>query len=537
MRYWRHVGIAVALTVLTSGVMPASAGAAAHPTMVTADILGSLGGLAGGVFSGIGHAVLGAFSWTIGLASKFILTTVAALVHMLIPHSWITKGLQVMRWLVAVPDYAGQITTPGGGHTYGFAGINALRDVFTWLGVAAAPLTLLYATARALIGDGDPVGIPVLRMLATAVVIVSYPYWWSQAAALADQVTNAILSVPAVAAGLQRLMEYAVGGVALGGWQLIDLGLMGATGLALLALIFLKVVVVLLGALLYATGPVMIGLVPTRAGSGLARAWASAAVMLLGLGIAWASVFAVGAVLIGDSATAGPLIAGNSSFGSLVGGLLLAVAGVASLWICLKVAKEASALLRMQLSGLLLFAGGGRSATTAGAAAGAARTTGASLRAYGSRLSTAAGAAGSELALAGAGGAGLVAAGRAARGVGRHGLVGTAAVGATRGATRFAPAGGRLMERSRAGAIAVRMARAGTASWTAAAAPAATPHPPRPGSPQRGGQHDDRPHPRGGRPRRVRAMGPRGARRAGCAPSGPGDAEQSRQPPRDLAAR
>ena len=81
-----------------------------------------------------------------------------------------------------------------------------------------------------MIGDGDPIGIPVLRMLATAVAIVSYPYWWSQAAALADQVTNAILSVPAVAAGLYRLMDYAVAGVALGGWQLIDLGLMGATG-------------------------------------------------------------------------------------------------------------------------------------------------------------------------------------------------------------------------------------------------------------------------------------------------------------------
>ena len=265
--------------------------------------------------------------------------------------------------------------------------------MFTWLGVAAAPLALVYATARALIGDGDPIGIPVLRMLATGVVIVSYPYWWSQAAALADQVTNAILSVPAVAAGLQRLMEYAVGGVALGGWQLIDLGLMGATGLALLALIFLKVVVVLLGALLYATGPVMIGLVPTRAGSGLARAWASAAVMLLGLGIAWASVFAVGAVLIGDSATAGPLIAGNSSFGSLVGGLLLAVAGVASLWICLKVAREASALLRMQLAGLLAVhrRRHGRPPRRA-QSTGAARTTGASLRAYGSRLSGAAGA-------------------------------------------------------------------------------------------------------------------------------------------------
>ena len=35
-------------------------------------------------------------------------------------------------------------------------------------------------------------------------------------------------------------MQYAVGGVALGGWQLIDLFLIGAIGSVLLGLIFLK---------------------------------------------------------------------------------------------------------------------------------------------------------------------------------------------------------------------------------------------------------------------------------------------------------
>ena len=480
MRLRGHVTTALTLVVAAAVLWPAPAVAADHTPALGASILGSLGGLAGGVFAGIGHAVLGAFSWTVGLASKFILTTIAALVHLLIPHSWINKGLQIMRWIVAVPDYAGQVTTPGGRHAYGFAGINALRDLFTWLGVAIAPLTLLYATARALVGDGDPVAIPILRMLVLAAAIVSYPYWWSQAAALADQVTNAILSVPAVAAGLQRLMAYAVGGVALGGWQLIDLGLMGATGLALLALIFLKVVVVLLGALLYATGPLMIGLVPTRAGSGLARAWLSAAGMLLGLGVAWATVFAVGAVLIGDSATAGPLIAGNSNFGTVVGGLLLAVAGVASLWLCLKVAKEAAGLLRAQLAGLLIFTSP-RSSGGTPAAAIAATTPGAALRSYGSRLAASTRAAGSELALAGPAGARLAAGTAAAASVGRRGLIGTAAVGATAAGARLAPTGARLMERSPAGALAARMARAGTASWTAR--PPATP--PRP--PSRGG--------------------------------------------------
>ena len=212
-------------------------------------------------------------------------------------------------------------------------------------------------------------------------VIVSYPYWWAQAAALADQVTNAILTVPAVTGGLHKLMDYAVDGVALGGWQLIDLALMGAIGLELLALIFLKVVLILLGALLYATGPLMIGLVPTRAGSALARAWASAVMMLFGLGIAWATVFAVGALLIGDAGTAGPLIAGNSTLRSLVGGLLLAVAGLASLWLCLQGRpRKPARCCASSSAGLLVLAGSHGRLGQHGGARRAARTTGASLR-------------------------------------------------------------------------------------------------------------------------------------------------------------
>ena len=470
-RWARRLALTAAFALFLS---PASAYAAGgHVPLVPASIpvigpiVHTLGGAVGSIFSTIGGALLGAFKWTIGLATKFILTTIAALVKMLIPHSWVHKGLQIMQWIVAVPDYAGKVASPGGGHAYGFAGINALRDVFTWLGIAIAPLTLVYATSRAMIGESDPVGIPLLRMLAVTAVIVSYPYWWGQAAALADQVTNTILSVPAVSRGLYKLMEYAVDGVALGGWQLIDLGLMGAIGLELIGLIFLKVVVILLGALLYATGPVTIGLVPTRAGSALARAWASAAVALLLLGIAWATLFAIGALLIGDSGTAGPLIAGNSAIGSLAGGLLLAVAGLASLWLCLKAARELVGLLRLQLSGLLVL-GASRSSPGAASAPTLARTTGHSLREYGTRLGRAAAAASGELALPGAGSAALGRVGRAAGYVGRRGLIGTAAVAAARtpAAVAATPAGA-VFARSRVGAVAARMARAGTASWQA----------------------------------------------------------------------
>jgi hypothetical protein len=453
-------------------VFPAAAAAAgAHTPLVIAGIpgLSTLAGLAGSVFHAIGSAVLGAFSWTIGLASKFLLTTVAAIVRMLIPHSWVHKGLQIMQWIVAVPNYAGQVAAPGGGHTYGFAGINALRDLFMWFGIALAPLSLVYATSRAMIGEGDPVAIPVLRIIATGAVIVAYPYWWGQIAALTDQVTNAILTVPQVSDGLYKLMSYAVDGVALGGWQLIDLGLMGAIGLELLGLIFLKIVLILLGALMYATGPVMIGLVPTRAGSALARAWASAVVTLFGVGLAWATVFAVGALLINDSSTAGPLIGGQSAFGSLAGGLLLAVAGVATLWICLKVTKEAGALLRVQISGALVISRAHRSGSSpqadAGGAAGRSRTSASSLREYGQRVGKAAAALNAELALTGPAGAraasGLGAAGR----LGRAGLAGTAATAMTGAARRATPGVERTLRRTPAGTVAVRMAHAGTASW------------------------------------------------------------------------
>ena len=300
--------------------LPAPALAAgAHPVIASSFL--------GGIFGGLGHAVLGAFSWTVDLAQKFVLTTIGALVKLLIPRSWAHQGAQIMGWIVAVPDYAGEVTTPGGHHQYGFAGINDLRQLFMWLGIAIAPLTLTHATARSMIEEAEPIAVPLVRVLVVAAVIVSYPYWWAQAAALADQVTHMILSLPTVTDGLQKLMDYAVDGVALGGWQLIDLGLMAAIGIELLGLIFLKVTLILIGALLYATGPLMIGLVPTRFGHTIARAWLSAVMFLLAIGIGWATIFAVGALLIQDAGTAGPLIAGNSSFGQLIGGTILAVAG------------------------------------------------------------------------------------------------------------------------------------------------------------------------------------------------------------------
>ena len=450
----------IAVIALLASAAPAYA-AGGHSPVVFADVL-AIGHAVGSVFGGIGHALLGAFSWTFQLAAKFILVTIGALVKLLIPSSWANEGVQIMRWIVAVPDYAGTVRSPGGAHVYGFQGINELRDLFTWIGAGLLPLTLVYATSRAIVGHGDHVAIPLARVVALGALLISYPYWWAQAAALVNEVTNMVLSLPAVTTGLHKLMLYAVGGVALGGWQLIDLGLMAAIGVLLLWLIFLKVVIILLGALLYATGPITIGLVPTDSGAAISRAWLGAAGMLLVLPVMWAAVFAVGALLINDAGTAGPLIAGNSDVGSLLGGVLLAVAGLASLWVCLRVAREAGSLMRIQLGGMLALA---RARNTSVPATSASSSAAQSLRSFTSRVSQATSAAAGELANAGAGGAVAVRGGRLIAGVGRRGVLGSAAAGTRAGVGAAAPAAAMLIGRSRAGAVAVQMARAGTASW------------------------------------------------------------------------
>ena len=103
------MGVALAGAIWLAGAAPAAAAAGSHVPFVAGGILGS-------IFGSIGHAVLGAFSWTIGLASKFILTTIGALVRMLIPRSWANEGVEIMEWIVAVPNYAGTVTSPDRPH-------------------------------------------------------------------------------------------------------------------------------------------------------------------------------------------------------------------------------------------------------------------------------------------------------------------------------------------------------------------------------------------------------------------------------------
>ena len=168
------------------------------------------------VSASLGHAVLGAFSWTFGLASKFILTTIGALVKLLIPRSWANEGVADHAVDRRRPQLRRDGHEPGRAHVYGFAGINALRDLFTWIGVGLLPLTLVYATSRAMLGRRRPRRGPARARARARRGVDLLPVLVDAGGGADRPVTHMVLSLPRSRAGLHKLMLYAVDGVALG---------------------------------------------------------------------------------------------------------------------------------------------------------------------------------------------------------------------------------------------------------------------------------------------------------------------------------
>jgi hypothetical protein len=453
----------------------AGALAIGDPTGITDAIGDGLKGLAG--------VLVGGFNWTTDVAGKFIINTLGGLVDLLIPDSWADQGLSIMQWVVAVPNYAARLAGPDGAHSYAFAGINDLRDLFVWLGIALLPLSLTYASTRAIFGLGDHVALPVVRTLAIGAVLISYTWLWGQAAAISNQLTKAVLGVQTVSDGLNKMFAFIVGGGALvGGLPLVGLLVTGGAGVALLAMIFVKVLMILVGAIVYVTGPVMIGVAPTERGAAAARAWLTLATGLFVLPILWATVFAIAALLMNDSGGASALIGTTSDLGRILGGLILGLAAIAGFWLNLKLTKFAAAILGGQVAGMLALAtSGGHGASSAAGARVSAGSAREALSSFAHRVGGAARGAAAPLAGSGRVGAMLTSAGAGA-GAGalaRGGLLGAGAGVARRGGAAAAASPiGQALGATKAGALATRMARGGRAGWNSPSSTIRTPKPP-----------------------------------------------------------
>jgi hypothetical protein len=520
--------IVIAVTALAWLLLAAPAGAASHASGLSLGISDPTGitDAIGGLIKKIGGVALGGLEWTTDVAGKFIINTLAGLVDLLIPDSWAKQGLAIMQWVVAAPNYGARVTSPDGSSGYAFAGINELRDLFVWLGLAILPLTLGYAGTRASFGQGDHVAAPIMRTLAIAVVLIAYTWLWGQMAALCNQITKAILGVPSITDGINALMEFIVGGAALGGLPLIGLLVMGAAGAALLALIFAKVLMILVGAIVYVTGPLMIGVAPTERGAAAARGWLTLAIGIFVLPMLWATVIAISALLVSDSNGAGAIIGTSSDLGKLLGGLVLALAGIAGLWLNLKLTKFAAAILGGQIAAMLALAGeGGRGSSGGGLTRRGPSHARDALNAFGNRPGSGATRAASSgrtsLALSATrgGGASLVRGGSAT---------------AKRGSGAAAPAA-QSTGAAKAGAVATRMARAGRTGHTQPAAATTAPRVSTgPASPQArppGGRAAPHRQPTAERPRADRDAPPTPTARTPGPPRNPTSAET---PPSEL---
>ena len=99
-----------------------------------------------------------------------------------------------MHWIVAVPDYAAGSQAQRQ-VTYGFAGIDHSRTC----SCGSAPRCCADARVcdlRAALGAGHNVAATVVRVVALGAVLVSYPWWWSQAAAAVNQLTHRARAAP-----------------------------------------------------------------------------------------------------------------------------------------------------------------------------------------------------------------------------------------------------------------------------------------------------------------------------------------------------
>jgi hypothetical protein len=226
----------------------------------------------------------------------------------------------------------------------------------------------------------------------------------------------------------------------------------------------------------YVTGPLTFGVAPTERGEAAARAWATIAVGLFVLPLLWATVFAVGALFVNDSANADVIVGGDKTVGKMVGGLVLLMAGAGAFWLNLKLCKIGGGLLGGQMSGLLSSATRGASSARPAMANLPARE---SLNRFGSKVRGALSSAAGPIGASGRFGAVAVGATRGAGVLMRGGLIGGgAAAGTAMWRKGTGPSGlqrgAAALGAAKAGAVATRMERAGRTAASVAMTTTAT---------------------------------------------------------------
>ena len=223
------------------------------------------------------------------VAGGFFQTLAEALVPSFLKHA----SVATIQSLVALPDPAGW------GH------VGALQEQMVFLGAMLLPVTLAAGTLRwwlvGLTGQAYA-AVPLARCVWVTGVLVAYRWIVDQTVTAVNTLTHAVLALPAIGDGLQRLVSILFGGALLTGTGGVFGALLVIVGVLFAAGLFAAQVLVTLAlALLIVAGPPLIALSAIPELAHLAGAWGRALLMIALIPFGWTVLFATAGALVLDA--------------------------------------------------------------------------------------------------------------------------------------------------------------------------------------------------------------------------------------------
>ena len=263
-----------------------------------------------------------------------------ALLSALTPSFLKHADIHTLEWLIALPNVADTAIWPT---------VARLEANMVWVAGAILPTTLIIATTRdtafSLSFRAHP-GNALLRVIGAVFWLVLYRFGVANAVAFVNVLTHTMLSWSIVAQGLHRTVLVMFGGSVILGAGGVFLALLGLVALVFAVCLFaLKVLLLMVLAVLFVAGPLLIALTPLPTVGYLARGWLLALVGICLIPIGWCIIFATAGAISLDVTNLG----GGAHIGSRVVG---AFAALATFYIAVKWPLMVLGHVRGSLGGL-----------------------------------------------------------------------------------------------------------------------------------------------------------------------------------------
>ena len=289
-----------------------------------------------------------------------------SLLDALVPDWMKDASVEVLKRLVRIPNPTDATTWPT---------LARLSEAMKWVAIPLLSLATVASWTQHWMGEltGRPASFEqsVVRTAQAAVLLVAYPVFMSNGVALVNTVTNAMLSIPVAADGLERTVGLVFAGSLVTGSTVL-LAMLGIGAVMLITGLFmLSVGLVVIVGLLYVSAPLAIVCSVVDETRGIWHAWRYALLTTVVLPIGWCVLFA----------TAGAFAVDMSNWSGGIGGhvgerFVGVIAAIVIVYLAVRWPLMLWGAIRAQLAGALLTVGAQRVAAGSAVAsrAGGGRT-------------------------------------------------------------------------------------------------------------------------------------------------------------------